>query len=159
MTHRRLSLIDDSIESSPSIAVRWLNWVTTVYRRPLVDKMIFFRICFFCRTSTHRDETFLFLPKFHIYNGSDFPFRDLKNANIRQKTDKRANKKSLFRIFFLLHIFQPPYAGLLLRMPLHYFVICDIYILQLSNQLFTAYLTSNFPIFVNNWLDLYKTNW
>ena len=34
-------------------------------------KLLYFYL-FFCCTSTHRDETFMFLPKFHTFNGLDF---------------------------------------------------------------------------------------
>jgi len=49
------------------------------------QKMTFFRIFFFCCTSTHRDETFLFLPKFHIFSRLEKSWGDKEYENFRLK--------------------------------------------------------------------------
>ena len=62
-------------------------------------KMTFFLI-FCCCTSTHQDETFLFLSKFHIFSCLEKSWGDKQNVNFRLKTTPQAKKMTFFEIFF-----------------------------------------------------------
>ena len=57
---------------------------------PQGKKMTFFWIYFFCCTSSRRDETFLFLPKFHIFSRSEKSWGDKEKA-LHQRTNERTN--------------------------------------------------------------------
>ena len=52
---------------------------------PQAKKMTFFGIFFFCCTSSRRDETFLLLPKFHIFSCSEKSWGDQKKRYIEQQ--------------------------------------------------------------------------
>ena len=52
----------------------------SVKMTPQAKKMTFFRIFFFCCTSSRRDETFLLLPKFHIFSRSEKSWGDKEKA-------------------------------------------------------------------------------
>ena len=73
-------------------------------QRPKND---FFKKFLCCCTSTHRDETFLFLPKFHIFSRLEKSWGDKEYENFRLKWRHRP-KKWVFFGFFLsfthLHI-------------------------------------------------------
>ena len=66
---------------------------------PQGKKMTFFGFFFFCCTSSRRDETFLFLAKFHIFSRLDKSWGDKQNVNFRLKTTPQA-KKITFSGFF-----------------------------------------------------------
>ena len=61
----------------------------------------FLRIFCFCCTSTHRDATFLFLSKFHVFNHSEKSWGgDKKNVNFRLKMTQQAEQITFFGFFF-----------------------------------------------------------
>ena len=64
------------------------------------QKNFFFRNFLFCYTSTHRDETFLFLSNFHIFSRSEKPWGEKQNVNFRLKMTPQAKKMTFFEIFF-----------------------------------------------------------
>ena len=59
---------------------------------------------FFCCTSSRRDETFLFLPKFHIFSRLEKSWGDKKYENFRLKWRRRPKKWLFFGIFFYKYI-------------------------------------------------------
>ena len=64
------------------------------------QKNDFFRNFLFCCTSTYRDETFLFLSKFHIFSRSEKSWGDKQNVNFRLKTTRQAKKMTIYEILF-----------------------------------------------------------
>ena len=61
--------------------------------------MTFFGFFFFCCTSSRRDETFLLLPKFHIFSRSEKSWGDKEYENFRLKWRRRP-KNDFFSDFF-----------------------------------------------------------
>ena len=71
-----------------------------------VQKNDFFRNFLICCTSTHRDETFLSLPNFHIFSRLEKSWGDKQNVNFQLKMTPQAKKMTFFLKFsFLLHIY------------------------------------------------------
>ena len=81
------------------------NAICSTKKRPtLLDVNISLQI-FCCCTVSRRDEYFLFLPKFHIFNGLKISWREKQNANFRTKkrSTLRAVQISFFRLNFVAH--------------------------------------------------------
>ena len=55
---------------------------------------------FSCCTSTHRDETYCFHQKIHIFSLLEIPWGEAKNVNFRLKITPQAEKNTFFGFFF-----------------------------------------------------------
>ena len=73
-------------------------------KSPKAEKLAFFDF-FCCFTTTHWDETFLFLPKFHIFSRLEKSCGDKQNFNFRLKTTPQAKKWLFSKFSFQLHIY------------------------------------------------------